>query len=144
MLHQIRKMIGLIIAISRGRVKEDIFTKAFSLEKVNIPRAPGLGLMLEFVHYDLYNSRFGDDGMHDKLLWEKEEQKINDFAENYIFPTIINTEVNEKPMLTWLEKFDRHEFDSTQEGKEEEDDEGEECRDEDETHSDLKAQSSVQ
>lgn len=159
MMHQIRKMIGLIIAVSRGYVKEDIFNKAFSLEKVNIPRAPGLGLMLEFVHYDRYNNRYGNDGVHDKLLWEEENEKVSEFAEKYIFPTIIDTEINEKPMLAWLEKLSIHTFDSPLEEEEaidEEDDEEEdeqienECKEENMADTivaevdDLKRQSSVQ
>lgn len=52
MLHQIRKMVGLTLAISRGLATVDIFQKCFSTEKVSIPRAPGLGLVLEYVHYD--------------------------------------------------------------------------------------------
>lgn len=152
-------MVGLILAISRGHVKEDILSKAFQLEKVNIPRAPGLGLMLEFVHYDRYNNRYGSDGVHEKLLWEEEKEKVDEFAERYIFPTIIDTEINEKPMLTWLEKLDRHTFDGPQQedaNEEEGEDEDEEssengCKeggDDDavtaEADSDLKRQSSAQ
>lgn len=151
-------MIGLILAISRSQVKEDILNKAFSLEKVNIPRAPGLGLMLEFVHYDRYNNRYGSDGVHDKLLWEEEKEKVDEFAEKYIFPTIIDTEINEKAMLTWLEtKLSRHTFDGPQEedpNEEEGEDEDEDstvngCKEEDgdrveAADSDLKRQSSAQ
>lgn len=160
MMHQIRKMVGLILAISRGHVKEDILNKAFTLGKVNIPRAPGLGLMLEFVHYDRYNNRYGSDGVHDKLLWEEEKEKVDEFAEKYIFPTIIDTEINEKAMLTWLEtKLSKHTFDGPQEedaNEEEGEDEGEEpsaneCKEEGghraeaaDTDSDLKRQSSAQ
>lgn len=156
MMHQIRKMVGLVIAISRGYVKEDIFQKAFSLEKLNIPRAPGLGLMLEFVHYDRYNKRYGADGVHDKLLWEEEEATVNAFAHEHIFPTIIDTEVNEKPMLVWLQKLSRHKFDSPVEEEEANDEEHEDeedehnenvCKEEDENQAeidDLKRQSSVQ
>jgi len=51
MLHQIRKMIGLCTAILRGFAHEDVFQKAFGHEKIDVPKAPGLGLMLEEVHY---------------------------------------------------------------------------------------------
>lgn len=110
MLHQIRKMVGLIIAIMRGHTTEDIFKEAFSEEKVNIPRAPGLGLVLEYVHYDRYNTRYGEDGMHEKLVWDEVEREVNEFKEDFIFPTIVNTEVNEKPMVEWLDKLFKHGF----------------------------------
>jgi hypothetical protein len=39
--------------------------------KCDIPRAPGLGLMLEKVHYDDYNKHYGNDGIHAKLDWNE-------------------------------------------------------------------------
>ena len=41
--------IGLVIAIVRGRTEETLLQKAYGKEKVDIPRAPGLGLLLENV-----------------------------------------------------------------------------------------------
>ena len=42
---------GLVIAIVRGHTSEEILVKAYEMEKVHvdIPRAPGLGLLLENV-----------------------------------------------------------------------------------------------
>lgn len=52
MLHQIRKMVGTLLAIVRGIAPSDIIAKSFKPEKVCIPRVPGLGLVLDYVHYD--------------------------------------------------------------------------------------------
>lgn len=50
MLHQIRKMIGILMAISRGFVTADYINKAFlANESLHLPVAPGLGLLLEQV-----------------------------------------------------------------------------------------------
>lgn len=49
MLHQIRKMVSLVIGISRGIIDESVFEKVFSTEKVRIPTAPSLGLFLDRV-----------------------------------------------------------------------------------------------
>ncbi|VDM18649.1 unnamed protein product [Hydatigera taeniaeformis] len=57
MLHQIRKMIGLVIAIVKGRT--------------DIPKAPGLGLLLDQVSYARYNERFCADGSHQSIDWER-------------------------------------------------------------------------
>ena len=40
------------------------------LLQCDIPKAPGLGLMLDKVHYDRYNKRFGNDGIHDPIDWD--------------------------------------------------------------------------
>ncbi|OWR52616.1 Pseudouridine synthase, partial [Danaus plexippus plexippus] len=47
MLHQIRKMIGLMIAVVRGHTDISTLEKSFGKEKVMIPTAPGLGLVLD-------------------------------------------------------------------------------------------------
>lgn len=54
MLHQIRKMIGLMIAIVRGNTDMSTLEKAFTKEKVMIPTAPGLGLVLDKVCFELF------------------------------------------------------------------------------------------
>lgn len=52
MMHQIRKMVGCLLAITRGMASVDIIKDSFQMEKLNVPRAPGLGLILDYVHYD--------------------------------------------------------------------------------------------
>lgn len=52
MMHQIRKMVGIVLAIMRGLIENDVILKSFNHERVCIPRAPGLGLVLDYVHYD--------------------------------------------------------------------------------------------
>lgn len=49
MLHQIRKMIGMTIAVVRGHASESVVTQTWEKDRIDVPRAPGLGLMLEEV-----------------------------------------------------------------------------------------------
>ena len=49
MLHQIRKMIGMAIAVVRGDADESVITDSWNTDRIDIPRAPGLGLMLDEV-----------------------------------------------------------------------------------------------
>ena len=53
MLHQIRKMIGMTIAVVRGDANESVITDSWNTDRIDVPRAPGLGLMLDEVH--IYN-----------------------------------------------------------------------------------------
>ncbi|XP_056636243.1 pseudouridylate synthase 1 homolog isoform X1 [Diorhabda sublineata] len=118
MLHQIRKMIGCLLAVVRGLATEDLIQNSFKSDKVIIPRAPGLGLVLEYVHYDRYNYRYGTDGIHEKLTWEEVEDRVAEFKEKYIFPTIINKEIEEESMLWWLNnKLSRHSYDLEEENE---------------------------
>ncbi|TRY88577.1 hypothetical protein DNTS_034550 [Danionella cerebrum] len=102
MMHQIRKMIGLVIAVVKGYTDEGVMEKSWGEEKVDIPKVPGLGLMLEKVHFDQYNKRFGGDGIHEMLEWSKEEEAIAAFKEKHIYPSIVETELNEKSMVNWM------------------------------------------
>lgn len=49
MLHQIRKMVGLIIMIVRTDTPLKLIPETFKENRINIPKAPSLGLLLERV-----------------------------------------------------------------------------------------------
>ncbi|KAL1505799.1 hypothetical protein ABEB36_005276 [Hypothenemus hampei] len=124
MLHQIRKMVGMLLAVLRGLATQDIIIKALSTEKLNVPRAPGLGLLLDYVHYERYNYRYGEDGMHEKLTWDEVEKDVKEFKENHILPVILDTEIKEEAMVWWLQnKLVYHSYDDVDEKNEESDDE---------------------
>lgn len=112
-MHQIRKMIGLVIAIVKGYAAESIMERSWGEEKVDVPKAPGLGLVLEEVHFEKYNRRFGNDGLHEALEWAEEREEIATFKEQHIYPTIISTEKEEKSMKNWLDTLSNHDFNST-------------------------------
>ena len=102
MLHQIRKMIGLALAIVRGHTSLVTLETAWGGERIDIPRAPGLGLMLDTIHYERYNKRYGEDGQHDRLDWAGQHDEVEKFKEDFIFGDIMKTEIEEKSMLLWL------------------------------------------
>jgi tRNA pseudouridine38-40 synthase len=54
MLHQIRKMIGLAVAYMRGFAGKDTFTKTWALDRIDIPKAPGVGLVLDQVIHSIF------------------------------------------------------------------------------------------
>lgn len=128
MMHQIRKMIGLVIAVVKGYVGEEVIERSWGEEKVDVPKAPGLGLVLERVHFDRYNKRYGGDGIHDSLDWTEEEPAIAAFKDKHIYPSIIETELHEKSMVNWMATLYIHNFEATvtgnQENKDDDDDNG--------------------
>lgn len=66
---------------------------------------------MDQVHYDRYNTRYGADGVHEPLVWDNEEEQIKKFFDEWIFPTIVKTEMTEKSMVNWLETLTLHSFD---------------------------------
>lgn len=113
MLHQIRKMIGLVIAVIRGYAKEEVMERSWGQEKVDVPKAPGLGLVLDKVHFDRYNKRFGGDGLHERLEWDSEGEAVKAFKEAHIYPTIVETECQERSMLSWMASLPIHDFEAS-------------------------------
>uniref|UniRef100_A0A2K6F3Q5 Pseudouridine synthase 1 n=1 Tax=Propithecus coquereli TaxID=379532 RepID=A0A2K6F3Q5_PROCO len=113
MTHQIRKMVGLVVAIVKGYAPESVLERSWGEEKVDVPKAPGLGLVLERVHFEKYNQRFGNDGLHEPLDWAQEEGKVAAFKEEHIYPTIVSTERDERSMAQWLSTLPVHDFSAT-------------------------------
>lgn len=62
----------------------------------DIPKAPGLGLMLQAVHFELYNQKFGRDGMHEALEWAECTDAVEKFKEEFIFPVVVRGEKEDK------------------------------------------------
>lgn len=108
MLHQIRKMIGLVLAITRGVVPMSVLDLARKEEKVDIPRAPAVGLVLDQVHFDAYDRRYGDDGIHERLQWDDYEEEIQQFKDQFIYKHIVDTEIRENVMHRWLRTLREH------------------------------------
>jgi tRNA pseudouridine38-40 synthase len=96
MLHQIRKMVGTVIAIVRGYAGEDLIELTRTAFRVDIPQAPALGLMLEQLHYDKYDRKFGKDGVHKPIQWPELVDEMEKFKHEYIFSNIVQKEIKEK------------------------------------------------
>ncbi|XP_046496892.1 pseudouridylate synthase 1 homolog isoform X1 [Equus quagga] len=113
MTHQIRKMVGLVVAIVKGYAPESVLARSWGEAKVDVPKAPGLGLVLERVHFEKYNQRFGNDGLHEPLDWAQEEAEVAAFKEQHIYPAIVSTERHERSMAQWLSTLPVHDFSAT-------------------------------
>lgn len=117
MTHQIRKMVGLVVAIVKGYAPESLLERSWGEARVDVPKAPGLGLVLERVHFEKYNERFGHDGLHEPLDWAHEEAGVTAFKEQHIYPTIIGTERCERSMAQWLATLPAHDFSASASAK---------------------------
>lgn len=110
MYHQIRKMVGFSLAVIRGIVSDDLLARSLTKEEFNTPLAPGLGLMLERLHYTNYSQIFKE---HDPLTFEECDEAVEKFRREMIHPVIVDTEVRENSMREWLELLCTHTFDKS-------------------------------
>ena len=112
MLHQIRKMIGLVVLLIKTNQAEntELFKQSFSpTTKWNIPKVPGLGLLLERCFFDTYNknpnclhtARVTFDSFNDKILKFKKEQ---------IYPEITKVEKEEMVFWNWMGCIQEHSY----------------------------------
>ncbi|KRZ73799.1 tRNA pseudouridine synthase A, mitochondrial, partial [Trichinella papuae] len=107
LIHQIRKMIGFCVSLIRGDLDPCLQQKVWQNERIKVPKAPSLGLVLEEPHYEHYNKRF--QATHQRLCWDIYQEKCDEFKQNYIIKDILETDESEKIFEEWLtyltEKF---------------------------------------
>lgn len=107
MLHQIRKMIGMIALVIRTGCPLERIREAFQPAKINIPKAPALGLLLEQPVYTGYNPKLQKFGF-DPLNFEKFEKEMNEFKQKFIYDRIFQEENEERTFhqfFTFIDGF---------------------------------------
>lgn len=107
MLHQIRKMIGMVALVVRTGCPIERISEAFRPDKINIPKAPALGLLLEQPVYDGYNPRLVGFGF-DPLSFDSYEAQMLAFKQKFIYDRIFKEEKEERTFhnfFTFIDGF---------------------------------------
>ncbi|KAJ2747762.1 tRNA pseudouridine synthase 1 [Coemansia sp. BCRC 34301] len=105
MLHQIRKMVGLVILMTRSgtplRLMDALFEKG---SRVNVPKAPSLGLLLERPVFDGYNTRAEKNaqGSTEHVTFEPYQSTIDEFKQRFIYDAITRTELADGVFDGWV------------------------------------------
>ncbi|CAI9763856.1 unnamed protein product [Fraxinus pennsylvanica] len=101
MLHQIRKMIGLAVAIMRNISPESLIETAFEQNvNINVPMAPEVGLYLDECFFSSYNQKWKDS--HEELSMKAYAEEAEDFKMKYIYAHIASTEHKDGVVALWL------------------------------------------
>lgn len=101
MMYQIRKMMGLMLAVAREVTDRSIYDAVFTNKGINCPTAPGLGLVLDRLHFSSVENESGEQ--HEKLTWDECEDNVQQFFEKEIKPSIVGTEIRDEHMYEWVE-----------------------------------------
>ncbi|UMM37660.1 hypothetical protein L5515_009356 [Caenorhabditis briggsae] len=117
-LHQIRKMVGMVITVVRELHLKSAIQRSFEGQRMDIPMAPGLGLLLERTHYDSYDKKHSKD--HEPLTdWgEIIEKEVERTKFELITKDMLETELLSQGMLKWLADLVHHDFSSNPEAEE--------------------------
>ncbi|KAI9269058.1 pseudouridine synthase [Phascolomyces articulosus] len=96
MLHQIRKMISMALLSIRSGTPLKIIESAFGSDRINIPKAPALGLLLERPIFGSYNRHAQDEKKgqtyRDGIDFEPHKEKIDAFKREWIYKKIFEEE----------------------------------------------------
>jgi tRNA pseudouridine38-40 synthase len=91
MMHQIRKMVAMAAMVVRSGCDPNRIVDTYGPTKIAIPKAPGLGLLLERPIFDSYNKKIQELGK-EKIDFSKYEKEIEEFKQREIYNRIFREE----------------------------------------------------
>lgn len=95
MMHQIRKMVAMAALIVRSGTPISRMKETMSTLAVNIPKAPGLGLLLERPVFENYNKMKAKGEDKGPIEFDAYEEKMLAFKQKEIYDRIFEVEENE-------------------------------------------------
>jgi tRNA pseudouridine38-40 synthase len=91
MMHQIRKMVAMAAMVVRAGCHPDRIPETYGPDRIAIPKAPGLGLLLERPIFEAYNKKaHGLD--RQPLNFGRWESEMNEFKQREIYDRIFREE----------------------------------------------------
>jgi tRNA pseudouridine38-40 synthase len=92
MMHQIRKMVGLASLLVRCGTPLDRINESYQHQKMAIPKAPGLGLLLERPVFANYNERAVGQLGKEAIDFTKYNERLEAFKQEHIYERIFEVE----------------------------------------------------
>ena len=91
MMHQIRKMVSMVALLVRCGCHEGRIQDSYMGDRLIIPKAPSLGLLLENPVFEFYNEKLEGFG-HNKIDFGKYEKEMEEFKQREIYDRIFREE----------------------------------------------------
>jgi tRNA pseudouridine38-40 synthase len=95
MMHQIRKMVSMVTLCVRCATPLERIKESYGEARIAIPKAPGLGLLLERPVFDAYSRKAKASYGRDALDFRLYEDKIQEFKQKEIYNRIFDVEERE-------------------------------------------------
>ncbi|CAI5743733.1 unnamed protein product [Peronospora destructor] len=115
LLHHIRKMIGTAVEIVSGVAGSSTIESAMALTKMDLPKAPSVGLYLAQAHFEVYNMKMADSIQTLRLPLDLKEpavaEAVEKFKRDYIFDHIMKHEERTRTYAKWLRTMEVLPFD---------------------------------
>ncbi|KAK0389051.1 hypothetical protein NLU13_2627 [Sarocladium strictum] len=106
MMHQIRKMVGLATLLVRCGSSLDRIPESYTKVRMAIPKAPGLGLLLERPVFEMYNRKADGHG-REPIDFAQHEEKMKAFKDKHIYQRIFEVEEEENFFYSFFNQIDQ-------------------------------------
>ncbi|KAK4163873.1 pseudouridine synthase [Cladorrhinum sp. PSN259] len=105
MMHQIRKMVAMAVMVVRCGAPVSLITESYGARRISIPKAPGLGLMLERPMFTEYNKKAATLEK-DPIDFAKYEDQIQRFKDEHIYRRMFEVEEKENSFHLFFNQVD--------------------------------------
>lgn len=92
MMHQIRKMVAMAALVVRCGSPISVIQESYGPANISIPKAPGLGLLLERPVFETYNERAAREYSREKIDFDKYKKEMEEFKQREIYDRIFREE----------------------------------------------------
>jgi tRNA pseudouridine38-40 synthase len=106
MMHQIRKMVGMVALVVRCGCDPDRLIESLGPERLSIPKAPSLGLLLERPVFESYNKRAKDTLGKDAIDFDKFQTEMDQFKQEQIYERMYHDEEKENVFGNFFNHID--------------------------------------
>lgn len=95
MMHQIRKMVAMAALVVRCGAPLDLITRSYEAKRISIPKAPGLGLLLERPVFESYSKKAKESYDKEPIDFAQYDKEIQEFKDREIYPRMFEMEEKE-------------------------------------------------
>ncbi|EOO01390.1 putative trna pseudouridine synthase protein [Phaeoacremonium minimum UCRPA7] len=106
MMHQIRKMVAMAVMCVRYGAPISRITDSYEPRNISIPKAPGLGLLLERPVFENYNKRATDDLGKATIDFSRYDKQIQEFKDKEIYTRMWDVEEKENSFHIFFNQLD--------------------------------------
>lgn len=105
MMHQIRKMVSMVALLVRCGCHEGRTQDSYTADRLSIPKAPSLGLLLERPVFEVYNEKLEEYG-YNKIDFSRYEKEMEEFKQREIYERIFREEERDHTFHTFFTGLD--------------------------------------
>ncbi|KAI8592315.1 pseudouridine synthase [Geranomyces variabilis] len=108
--YQVRKMMAMAIMVIRTNTPRSVVANSFGYTNIDIPEAPGFGLILDEPFYDTFNSDCERRGDPKGIHFNQHQGPITEFRHHRIHDAIYRAELETMAFVKWTRNLDAYSF----------------------------------